>query len=189
MPEGHRGVTQVVRNRCSRFLEGDWEGLYIEVAATVRQSASAQSELRVVQEVLKLVKAGELSRAAQRLDASQVAPANQDTLELLRRLHPVGDGMPAFPAAELERLDAAAIELQREHFDKVISALPSASAPGANYWRWEHVKVLRRGAETGDSLFALCCHLAKGRLPEDVRNYFAGARLVAFLKDPDGDHT
>jgi hypothetical protein len=51
------------------------------------------------------------------------------------------------------------------------------------------VKVLRCGAETGDSLFGLCCHLAKGLLPEEVRNYFAGARLVAFLKDPDGDRT
>jgi hypothetical protein len=87
-----------------------------------------------VTEVLKLVKAGELSRAAQRLDASQIAPANHDTLELLQRLHPVGDGMPHFPAEEIERLDAAAIDLNREEFNKVVSNLPLASAPGANYW-------------------------------------------------------
>ena len=95
------GVTQVVRDRCNKFLNGEWESLYGSVVVAGQRSTAVQSEHRIVTEVLKLVKAGELSRAAQRLDASQIAPANHDTLELLQRLHPVGDGMPHFPADEI----------------------------------------------------------------------------------------
>ena len=80
----------------------------------------------------------ELARAAQWLDFSKVA--NRGTLELLYRPHPVGDGMPSLLAEELERLDAAVIDLQREH--TLIAALLTPSAPRANYWQWDYVKFL-----------------------------------------------
>ena len=188
VPVGH-GVTPVIRSRCQLFLEGAWDQLFGDVQMSDRHVSSVDSEQRVVSDVMKLVKAGELRRAAQRLECSQVAPANRDTLELLRRLHPSGDSVPSLPASEIDRLSGLAIDLRREDFDAVLKKLPSASAPGPSYWRWEHIRVLAHSAANGDALFSLCCQLAKGSVPEEVRTYLAGARLVAFLKDPGGDRT
>eukprot|EP00854_Cymbomonas_tetramitiformis_P016591 gene16591-biopygen17118 len=63
--------------------------------------------------------------------------------------------------------------------------VPRASGPGSSQWRWEHLWAVHVSGGR-DALLEVCNHLAAGCVPCGVREWLAGARLVALLKDDLG---
>eukprot|EP00854_Cymbomonas_tetramitiformis_P034038 gene34038-biopygen5670 len=60
VPQGlKKGVAQVIRERCDRFMRGEWEGLFAEAPEGRRVTAGAGEE-RVLRDAVRLVKALEL---------------------------------------------------------------------------------------------------------------------------------
>ncbi|KAK3289147.1 hypothetical protein CYMTET_3418 [Cymbomonas tetramitiformis] len=178
-------VAQVIKERCARFLRGEWEGLRAEVPGDRRAVAEADEE-RVLQDAVRLVKAGQLGKAVKRLELAKLAPATEETLLKLERLHPAGTGRRQDVGEDRRReLRGQALELDEKTFDDVMRNLLRASGPGSSQWRWEHMWAVHVSGGR-DALLEVCNHLAAGRAPAGVREWLAGARLVALLKDDLG---
>ncbi|KAK3236244.1 hypothetical protein CYMTET_53603 [Cymbomonas tetramitiformis] len=106
-----KGVTQVIKERCARFLRGDWEELHAEAPGDRRATAEADEE-RVLRDAVRLVKAGQLGKAAKRLELAKLAPATDETLQMLERMHPAGTGRRREVGEDRRReLQAQALEL------------------------------------------------------------------------------
>ena len=180
-----QGVAQVIKERCTRFLRGEWEGLHADVPGDRRAVAEADEE-RVLRDAVRLVKAGQLGKAAKRLERAKLAPATEETLRKLEQLHPAGTGRRQDVGEDRRReLQEQALELDEKTFDDVMRNLPRASGPGSSQWRWEHLWAVHCSGGR-DALLEVCNHLAAGRAPAGVREWLAGARLVALLKDDLG---
>ncbi|KAK3238690.1 hypothetical protein CYMTET_51318 [Cymbomonas tetramitiformis] len=180
-----QGVAQVIKERCARFLRGEWEGLHAEVPGDRRAVAEANEE-RVLRDAVRLVKDGQLGKAAKRLELAKLAPATEETLLKLERLHPAGTGRRQDVGEDRRReLGGQALELDEKTFDDVMRNLPRASGPGSSQWRWEHMWAVHVSGGR-DALLEVCNHLAASRAPAGVREWLAGARLVALLKDDLG---
>ncbi|KAK3250615.1 hypothetical protein CYMTET_40019 [Cymbomonas tetramitiformis] len=178
-----RGVAQVIKERCARFLRGEWEGLHAEVPGDQRAVAEADEELR---DAVRLVKAGQLGKATKRLELAKLAPVTEETLLKLERLHPAWTGRRQDVGEDRRReLQGQALELDEKTFDDVMRNLPRATGPGSSHWRWEHMWAVHVSGGR-DALLEVCNHLAAGRAPAGVREWLAGARLVSLLKDDLG---
>ncbi|KAK3237101.1 hypothetical protein CYMTET_52796 [Cymbomonas tetramitiformis] len=111
-----KGVAQVIKERCACFLRGDWEELHAEAPGDRRATAEADEE-RVLRDAVRLVKAGQLGKAAKRLELAKLAPATE-TLQKLERLHPAGTGRRREVGEDRRReLQAQALELDEGVFD------------------------------------------------------------------------
>ncbi|KAK3267098.1 hypothetical protein CYMTET_24321 [Cymbomonas tetramitiformis] len=180
-----QGVAQVIKECCARFLRGEWEGLHAKVPGDQRVVAEANEEW-VLRDVVRLVKAGQLGKAAKRLELAKLAPATEETLLKLERLHMAGTGRRQDVGEDRRReLREQALELDEKAVDDVMRKLPRASGPGSSQWRWEHMWAVHVSGGR-DALLEMCNHLAAGWAPAGVREWLAGARLVAFLKDDLG---
>ena len=173
-----------VVGRCRSFLRGEWEQLY-DVPGLLDDRVRVQAVItddRVRLDATRLVKLGEFKKAVERLKKSMPAPATEETVQVLRRLHPESNPNIIDPTAD--EPTPPPIELLREFFEEVMRNLPRASSPGPNQLRWEHLSTMYTGG-AGDLLFALFSQLVAGDLPLEARPWFGGARLVAMMKDVD----
>ena len=193
LPPGEKGVQRVVITRCRAFLRGEWEELLMGPGGSARgrQPERVLAEVtleRAAKDARKLAKEGEFRRAVQRLQLAHLAPPTAETVEALHALHPPANAAVEVVAAppEEESEVPLPIELEREHFEAAIVDLPRGSAPGPSQLRYEHLRVVH-ACGGGDLLFRVVRQLAVGTLPEEARPWFGAARLVALLKDRDGD--
>ncbi|KAK3250745.1 hypothetical protein CYMTET_39884 [Cymbomonas tetramitiformis] len=183
VPQGlKKGVAQVIRDRCCKFMQGECVSLFAEAPEGRRVAVDAGEE-RVLRDAVRLVKAGQLGKAAKRLESTKLAPATRETLKRLERLHPAGTSKRQEVARDGRwELQGRALELDGKVFDDVMPNVPRASGPGSSQWRWEHLWAVHVSGG-GDALLEVCNHLAAGRVLGGVREWLAGARLVALLKD------
>ncbi|KAK3239377.1 hypothetical protein CYMTET_50695 [Cymbomonas tetramitiformis] len=118
-------------------------------------SSCDAGEERVLRDAVRRVKAGQLGKAAKRLELAKLAPATEETLRRLEQLHPAGTGRRREVEGDRRReLQEQALELDGRVFDDVMRN-PS------------------------------CCGLCPGGRA-GLREWLAGARLVAVLKDDLG---
>jgi hypothetical protein len=167
-------------------LRGEWEQLY-SVPGLLDDRVRVQAVItddRVRLDATRLVKLGEFKKAVERLKKSMPAPPTEETVQVLRRLHPEPNPDIIDPTAD--EPTPPPIELLRESFEEVMRNLPRASSPGPSQLRWEHLSTMYTSG-AGDLLFAFCSQLVAGDLPLEARPWFGGARLVAMLKDVDED--
>jgi hypothetical protein len=132
----------------------------------------------------RLVKLSEFKKAVERLKKSMLAPPTEETMQVLRRLHPEPNPDIIDPTAD--EPTPTPMELLREFFEEVMRNLPRASFPGPSQLRWEHLSTMYTSG-AGDLLFAFCSQLVAGDLPLEARPWLGGAPLVAILKDVDDD--
>ena len=206
----HERLIATFRTRCRLYLTGDWAPL-LEVPPAVHRLTPERTTQRLARDVLALVREGEFSRAMSRADAADLAAAVDSTIGCLASLHPPDDH--ALPAEDPQRerdlrsyapVQQEVPQLSREHFHTVVHRrLPRASAADHAGWRYEYLSwayrygsswrqdrprgdpaafVPGRGA---DALYAFCDRLYGGRLPESVRPWFLGGRIVALRKEGD----
>ncbi|KAK3287022.1 hypothetical protein CYMTET_5432 [Cymbomonas tetramitiformis] len=132
------GAYAVIRERCDRFMRGEWEGLFAEASEGRRVTADAGEE-RVLRDAVRLVKAGQLGKTAKRLELAKLAQATKETLQKplrrLERLHPAGTGRRREVKGDRRReLQGQALELDGRVFDDVMRNVPWASGPGSPRW-------------------------------------------------------
>ncbi|KAK3253169.1 hypothetical protein CYMTET_37561 [Cymbomonas tetramitiformis] len=106
-----------------------------------RRATAEADEERVLRDAVQLVKAGQLGKAAKRLELATLKTGTEETLQKLERLHPAGTG------------------------------------------RRREVEEDRR-----QELQAQALELDEGVFNAMVREWLAGARLVALLKDDSGNN-
>ena len=206
----HERLIATFRTRCRLFLTGDWAPL-LEIPPAIHRLTPERTTQRLARDVLALVREGEFSRAMSRADAADLAAAVESTIGCLDSLHPPDDH--TLPAEDPQReqdlrsygpAQQETPHLSREHFHTVVHRrLPRASAADHAGWRYEYLSwayrygsswrqdrprgdpaafVPGRGA---DALYAFCDRLYGGRLPESVRPWFLGGRIVALRKEGD----
>ena len=148
-----------------------------------------------------------------RAQALDLAAPVDSTIAALRALHPPDDHClpsdgPRYASCPLEELSpppgASEEPLRRDTFHSVFyNRLPRASAADHAGWRYEYLSwAYRYGSSTrpdqprgtpaafvpgrgADALFRLCSLFFSGGLPESVRPWFLGGRLIALCKDGD----
>ena len=182
-----------VRDRCQRFLRGEWASLLPTREAEPTPPGSSmrgpaggrRSEERIHADAVRLASKGELGRAMMVLDQKAMAPANGATFQALEMLNPPRSPLFPAPVVPPAAMRTPALELDRESFDAMFQGpkrLPRGSAPGASQTRFEHLEAIywHGGA---DDLFTLCSSVVKGEVPEEEQGWFAGARLLALCKD------
>ena len=133
---------------------------------------------RDVQEVRKLVEAGALGKATNRLRDAQEIAGDTLTLQATPQLFPV-----CVPVA-LDTYDEQ--EGEREefelHFAKALRAAPPRSAAGPDGWRYEHFQLVQAETATLRALAAVASAFARNTLPPEVQRLAAAARLLPLAK-------
>jgi hypothetical protein len=76
----------------------------------------------------RLVKLGEFKKAVERMKKSMPAPSTEETVQVVRGLHPEPNPDIIDPTAD--EPTPPPIELLREFFEEVMRNLPRASSPG-----------------------------------------------------------
>ena len=158
-----RGITAVVKDRCTRFLQNsrNWEGLLLEglnnLAATQRTPSSAPSasqpvSLRQARKAAKLVQKGQPGRGLRILGASGVADLSRPAvIQKLRDLHPSAEDeylsypWSSNPPPSDDDTDDT-IDLSTDSFLDTFGSLQEGKAADIWGWRYEYVESLARNS-------------------------------------------
>ena len=190
-----RRITHNGRNlfieRCQQVLElRDLRSLVRQPETRHRRRlVGPNDDGRVRQDVLKLIRMSEYSRAGKALLRQEVARGTESTLAALDRLHP--DGATALEAlrGELQEEELPApTPLDRGIFMHTIGAdetgrVKRGSAADAAGWRWEHF-AWGVNAGAAEDLYEFCNALWSGTLCID---WLHAGRLVSLRKPGDID--
>ena len=125
----------------------------------------------------RLVKCGELSRAAQVLISPGLAPANDETVEKLVTKHPKRSYEVKVTPSHVGQ-----INLSNEHLLSVIRNSPRGSAAGPSGWRYEHFRALIENPISADSLLLVCSTIAQSSVLDSVCKLLSASRLIALPK-------
>ena len=132
---------------------------------------------------LRLVKSGELLRAARALTSVGMAPSTKETAEKLAAKHPARRDQslssPSLPNEET-------FNLSKNQLYEAVRKSPNGSGTGPSGWRYKHLQVLIDNPLTADLLYSACSAIARGALPETICQLMSTARLIALPK-PNGD--
>ena len=133
--------------------------------------------------LLKLFGSGQFSRAASSLRRSPLAPFSIEVRDLLQKLHPQGTfTQQPLPMGRAPPPSVSAVVRALNKFNKGTAAGPSGLRP-------DHLKELVNcpGVQVGSVLASLLGDLINGGVPQHIRPFIFGARLVALLKrEEDG---
>ncbi|CEM31461.1 unnamed protein product [Vitrella brassicaformis CCMP3155] len=137
-----RSDPTVWQARIRLFDEGDWRALRDEALAWAGRRSNT-TPATSASRARRLVKYGELRRAANALTSGRVLPNNDDTLAKLRALHPPApfplDPSPTQPPNNAPR---AVFEPDDEHLLGALKTAPKGSAQGGTGWRYEHLRAI-----------------------------------------------
>lgn len=194
------GGKRLWASRFDLFWEGRWEALLTEARSRVPRPQSAQDVDPAAAEVdpqeaaqrqqagfrraADLVKQGELSRAASSLTASPVAPANLETFEKLKALHPRRLEPLEYP--DVGAVPPPPLQVDPKSLIAALRSAPRGSAPGISGWRYEHLKWFLGRSDAPEGcvpLPAFVDRMLRGDLPEAVRSLLAAARIFGLDKD------
>jgi len=195
--EGRSQLVAELQQRLGRVISGDWRTLLEEYIFRVEnppdeapagthsdpEEALADEIRRRIPRVEKLVRLGELRRAADTLvsDSSAVRPS-PSVLAELRDKHPSRE-RPIDPADLHPPVPPPHLKLTPEALRQALATSPKGSAGGCSGWTSDH---LRAAALDDQQLFAellaVCQLIAEGLLPRDVARLIGAGRLVALSK-------
>ena len=196
----HRHQLQDNKERLRRFLAGAWPALHADYMTAARIYNDRLPELappnspelreeRLLARVLKLIKAGQLSKAARNLVPSEAAPQSAETRAALEALHPPlpHASLPAWvpsyqPTGELDIPTATLL--------RAFAGAPRLSSPGPSGWTYELLHDLFKEEEEdtvrGLPLSPLLHLLVNGRVPEAVAAALCSSHLLALAKPNSG---
>ena len=181
-----------MRAALRRWNEGRYDECYerpLRERVLQRESkASPEKKMnKQFQRAIHYMKQGRVSRAIQALEAAEVMPGTEATLDELRRLCP-----PAFvPAACLRRAalkDRIAERVatgqeytfQEEAFNKAAASMPISSTT------WGTASLIKSTAITRDGVNALrwwATEIANARVPQEVKPLLLDAQIIALSKE------
>ena len=127
---------------------------------------------------LRMVRCGELSKAACILTSSGLAPASDETVSKHRAKHP----KRSCKSMVVHSPDSASINLSKFHLLNTIHGLPRGSGVGPSGWRYEHIKALVENSLHVDLVHNACSIIAKRGLPNEVLQLISASQLIASSK-------
>jgi hypothetical protein len=127
---------------------------------------------------LRKLREGNLSGAAQTLQAAPPAPANNDSVSKLREKHP-SRSVPI--TAEADSVTKELFSL--EEFEAVLKSLPRGKAAGNSGLRYEHFRCLASQKNVVRQLFLLATKWSQGgEVSDKLRPWIFGGRLMGLAK-------
>ena len=161
-----------------QFLEYKWESLL----QLHRSDSSPRVVLSGVNEkrkaALRLIKVGELSRAARVLTSKGLAKATDETVTKLKSKHPSRTA----PTLDLPLVDSKQFSLIKSSLTDILRKAPRGSSCGISGWRYEHFQCLLNNCATLDSLHFVCSLISEGMMPKNVVPLISASRLIALPK-------
>ena len=177
---GGKHLVKEIREIHQKILDFQWnELIQLQGSTNLTPHGPTQPEAkRQMQAAIRLVRCGELSRAARVLTSKGLAPANDTTVERLKKKHPANnnDSLAFSTCADNQ------IQLTRSSLSHVIRQSPRGSAAGISGWRYEHLRLLLDNVETNDGLYIACSKIAEGNIPDSIASLLSASRLIALPK-------
>ena len=144
------------------------------------QVRNGSSEEQNIKRAIRLMREdGQFGKAAKTLSSVGVAPLTDDTVEQLRRLHPVSPLPDGVPISDLNRFIIA-----QEQLPGIIRSFPKGTGCGRSQLRAQHLQDMlaaRHPRFTG-SFAAMLQILADGGAPLVLGPFIAAAPLTPLLK-------
>ena len=141
----------------------------------------------VLDRAVTLARRGYLGRAVSALQAAKIAPATQDTSDVMQGKHPAVDSPVV---AESTRATARAQDIplfNARNIKRALRGFKLGTSAGASGLTAEHLLSIACAPGSDDEVLSLLVSkFSKGQLPHQAAQYFCGARLVALVKK-DGD--
>ncbi|CAI7754585.1 unnamed protein product [Closterium sp. NIES-54] len=189
--------TQSLTSSCAslarRFINGDWQSLFIEAVAAANPAARplhmASARSTALQARLnrakRFAKCGDWSRSLAALEAGELAPPSSETVAALSSKHP--------PAAEKipdwvhSFTPAAAPQLTVPVLHAALQSAPRGTAAGPSGWFIEHLRdTFLSHQQHLPSLLHVFQNWLQGDLPPAVRPFYTASNLVALQKPHGG---
>ena len=165
-----------LRSVFQKFLSYRWEEL-LQLNQRSKKSDHFPSDYQT-KVALKLIRQGELSRAARMLTSNGLVPESEETVSKLKSKHPARRSDPHYQPPPVAG-DTGLI-LDQHTLMQAIRKAPRGSSAGPSGWRYEHLKCLIGINETADLLSSACNSIAQGHLPPF--SYFLLHVSLLFLK-------
>ena len=171
-----------LRDRVAKFWAGEWNELLQRCEPLNHTSHKSWDEGEVAS---KLVKKGQLSKAASVLTSHGLAPMNDETKAALtdpeKRPRDAYEPLPQYPAT-------APVVLDPERIKENIRSVKKSSSPGRAGLRGEHLRLL---LDTDSGTFELLCqilnYIANADVPDHVKMALRLGSLTPLRKvDYDG---
>ena len=163
-----RGIRTVLRERLERLAAGELPGLLAESRAQGPAQPGSHGEEEEpagwarAREMVRLVRSGQVGKAAARLTSAGVAKWSQEVEDRLRTLV-VPQQLPA-PSDHPLPPDNP-VSLSPDGFRRRLKRAPRGSAPGPTGLRSDHLQLLLTDPPLLDRLHAVAERLLNGRLP------------------------
>lgn len=189
LAETHRGGknrsrAKVVFARLAVWQRNSIQGRLEIMQQQVRDQRRSRRQREVQPHVRaeRLARSGLLTKAMQALRAAKMAPADEETLRILRELHPASPKPNSPPPIRFDDIDITDANVM-----DAVHSFPPGSAPGPSGLRAEHLQNLlaASGSRLLGKLTGLVRRIARGEVdteaPEGKYFYFS-ARLIGLLK-------
>lgn len=143
---GGKARLSKIKSLCRKFLNYNWDEL-IQFKLPV-QAKKKNPEGHQVQAALRLIRCGEISRAAKILCSQGLAEPSTETVNKLAAKHPTCSEDLVFEPPCFSDLD-----LDEQILLRQIHAAPRGSGPRPSGWRYEHLKSLLSNNNLREPLF------------------------------------
>ena len=156
------------------------------IAAVAATDATADAvDPAILRRCERLVKNQQLSKAAAALSAARVADVNDASVADMRQKHPCGPS--DVPCPVLPRLPPTP-SISGKSTLKVLQQFPLGTAAGPLGLAAQHLLdcCCVVGSTLPDALAAVCTTLLSKEVPQEVRPFLFGARLIALVKKDGG---
>ena len=189
---GSIGRDKLVK-RFQMFADGQWQELLqfgVQCAGDLVNSRRRQrrrdtcSEAKRGERAFMLAQLGELSSARQALEGAELAPGNQETLEVLRR-RPAQFRDP-LPDRIVHHAPASGFELDEARFGRNLRTARKGAASGPSGMTSEHLRPLLSSPPAFHWFFRLGEHLVTARVPNPVIDAVRMGRMTALRKPAGG---
>ena len=156
------------------------EGVVPETCSPVQRRRKQHDEQRALARAIhREMCAGNLGKAARRLDAEPLAAPTPEVMAALEQLH------PAAPAPTIPPTQAPPALITADILRNVLRRVPRNSAAGPSGWTYEHVRAAVNGSEAAfDSLLRFVQYAVGGKLPHLPA--LMASRLVPLQKRQGG---
>ena len=153
----------------------------IDLTQGVRKSDTRSPEQRKFERIETLVREGHTGKAAAELTRVESRALSQDTVDKLKKLHPLGpDVLPLLPPDSpiLAQVDADIL--------RSIRKMANGAAPGVSGWTADLLLPLVDDEECLNGLACLCGDIINGHFSGSDRHRLIGSVLVAIPKSAGG---
>lgn len=184
----NNNFASIIKSRLNSFMAGNWINLWEQAKRTLSSIKISNPKRDWKKMVISTAERGNLSSAFRLINSSGLAPINQDTIRILKELHPAD---PKHFAPPFDPSISNPIFIDQTLMTKCIKSFPNGTAPGPDGLRAQHlIDLLRANPEKSPhdirpSLAQLISIFASGEAPIFLAPLFASSKLIPLIKPKD----